>query len=166
MYARLRKSAATRVCVALAVAILASAALLSQASKQAQVLFLCPHGAAKSVLASTYFKELAAQRGLRVVVDFAGTEPDPAIAPVVANHLKQHGYPVPARAPRLVTDADVHAADIVISLGCDLARVPGTAGKDVRQWEVPGPGEHLDESAAAIRARVIELVDELVKRQQ
>ena len=42
-----------------------------------RVLFMCPHGAAKSVLASAYFRRLAKERGLNVEVDSAGTEPDP-----------------------------------------------------------------------------------------
>jgi len=42
------------------------------------VLFICPHGAAKRVLASAYFQRLAKERGLNVRVESAGTEPDPA----------------------------------------------------------------------------------------
>jgi hypothetical protein len=38
-----------------------------------QVLFICPHGAAKSVMASAYFQKLARERGLNVRVDAAGT---------------------------------------------------------------------------------------------
>ena len=37
-----------------------------------RVLFMCPHGAAKSVLASAYFQRLAKERGLNVIVDSAG----------------------------------------------------------------------------------------------
>ena len=47
----------------------------AQAPKTTQVLFLCPHGAAKSVLASPHFARLAVERGLRVKVDFAGKAP-------------------------------------------------------------------------------------------
>ena len=47
----------------------------AEAEHTPTVLFMCPHGAAKSVLASAYFKQLAAARGLRVRVDAAGTEP-------------------------------------------------------------------------------------------
>lgn len=42
------------------------------ASKPPTVLFMCPHGAAKSVLASAYFQHLAKERGLNVRVDSAG----------------------------------------------------------------------------------------------
>jgi arsenate reductase (thioredoxin) len=138
----------------------------AQVPRPTTVLFLCPHGAAKSVLASAHFAHLAAERGLRVKVDFAGTEPDPAVAPQVAEHLEKQGLAPLAPTPRLVTAADVDAADIVISLGCDLAAIPGGGGKNVRQWDVPGPGEHLVEADAAIRARVVALVDELLRQQR
>src|SRR5215204_4610770 len=56
------------------------------------VLFLCPHGAAKSVLASAYFQRAAKERGLNVRVDAAGTDPDPAVSQAVADHLRENGY--------------------------------------------------------------------------
>ena len=45
------------------------------------ILFMCPHGAAKSVLASAYFQRLAKERALNVRVLSAGTDPDPEVAP-------------------------------------------------------------------------------------
>ena len=84
------------------------------------VLFMCPHGAAKSVLASAYFERLAREKGLNVRVDARGTEPDPQVSPKVAEHLTKNGYRVPVTTPQLVTPADLASADIVISLGCDV----------------------------------------------
>ena len=49
--------------------------------KPATVVFMCPHGAAKSVLASAYFERLAKERGLNVRVESAGTDPDPTASP-------------------------------------------------------------------------------------
>ncbi len=48
------------------------------------VLFLCPHNAAKSVIAAALFAREAARRGLAIHADSAGTEPDAAPAPRVA----------------------------------------------------------------------------------
>ena len=45
------------------------------------VVFVCLHGAAKSLIAATLFQRLADERGLAVRSTFAGTEPDPAIQP-------------------------------------------------------------------------------------
>jgi hypothetical protein len=38
---------------------------------QKTILFLCPHAAAKSVLAMTYFDDLAHKAGLKMIVDTA-----------------------------------------------------------------------------------------------
>ena len=51
------------------------------ATSTKHVLFMCPHGAGKSVLASAYFERLAREKGLNVRVDARGTEPDPRREP-------------------------------------------------------------------------------------
>jgi arsenate reductase (thioredoxin) len=132
--------------------------------KPRTVLFICPHGAAKSVLASAYFEQMAKARGLIVRVDAAGTEPDPAVSPKVVEHLKTNGYRVPVTTPRRVTQADLAAADVVVSLGCDLKGL-SVSEKTLRRWdEVPGPGEDFAGADAAIRRRVEQLVDELLRQ--
>jgi protein-tyrosine-phosphatase len=131
------------------------------ATQPMRVLFLCPHGAAKSVLASTYFRRRAEERGLRVRVDAAGTEPDAQVSPAVADLLRSKGYDPPAATPRKVTTDDLAGADLVISLGCDLKAFPVKPGT-LRQWDVPGPSENLTASDAAIREKVDALVEELL----
>ena len=128
------------------------------------VLFMCPHGAAKSVLASAYFRRLARERGLNVTVDSAGTEPDPTVAPAVATHLAKQGYAVPTEKPRLATPADLAKADLVISLGCDLTRYPAPAGTVVRWDDVPALSEDFAKSDDAIRRHVMALVEELLSQ--
>ena len=129
------------------------------------VLFLCPHGAAKSVLASAYFQRLAKERGLDVLVVSAGTEPDAEVAPAVANHLAKKGYEVPVAKPRLVTPDEVAAADVVISIGCDLTGYPTPRGT-LLEWDVPSPSADFARADEEIRRRVAELVDELVRKRQ
>ena len=133
------------------------------ALKPPTVLFMCPHGAAKSVLASAYFEQLAKERGLNVRVESAGTDPDPTVSPAVAAHLKRQGYPVPASNPRKVTSKDFETADVVISIGCDLSGLPEPRGKLVRWDEVPPPSEDFARADEAIRKRVTDLIEELVR---
>ena len=128
------------------------------------VLFLCPHGAAKSVLASAYFQRSAKERGLDVRVDAAGIEPQEALSPVVVEHLRKNGYELPIIKPRAVTSQDVAGADVVVSMGCDLSGIPVGADK-LRTWDdVPGPSEDLAQAEKVIRRRVVALVDELTNR--
>jgi len=134
--------------------------------KQPTVLFICPHGAAKSVLASAYFRQLAKERGLNVRVDAAGVEPQEAVSTVVKEHLERNGYPVPVTKPRAVTNEELNQADVVISLGCDVSRLPVTP-RTLRKWdEVPGPSEDFNGAEEAIRNRVMALVEELLARQK
>ena len=63
---------------ALTAAVLASSLGMQSSpvtKKPPTILFMCPHGAAKSVLASAYFQRLAKERGLNVRVESAGTNP-------------------------------------------------------------------------------------------
>jgi arsenate reductase (thioredoxin) len=127
------------------------------------VLFMCPHGAAKSILASAYFTRLAAERGLRIRVVSRGTEPDPQVAPAVVAHLRGQGLPVPADPPRRVGQEDLAAADIVISVGCDLSGLD-VAPERLKRWDdVPSPSEQPVAADAAIRAHVAALVEELAR---
>ena len=128
-----------------------------------QVLFMCPHGAAKSVLASAYFQRLAKERGLNVRVDSAGTDPDPEVGKAVAAHLTKTGYALPIEKPRRVTAGDLEQADIVVSLGCDLAGLPQPRGTLLKWDDVPGPGENFAAADQAIRKHVEELIDELAR---
>jgi arsenate reductase len=128
------------------------------------VLFICPHGAAKSVLASAYFQRAAKERGLNVRVVSGGIDPDPKVAPAVADHLTRNGYPVPVAKPRRVTADDLANADVVISIGCDLTGVPAPRGTLLKWDEVPAPSEDFARADEAIRARVIALVEELSKQ--
>jgi protein-tyrosine-phosphatase len=123
------------------------------------VLFMCPHGAAKSVLAAAYFDKQARERGLDVHVRAVGTEPDPVVAPAVAAHLRANGYEVPVAKPQLVSAEDLTSADLVVSLGCDLTGRPVRG--EVRRWDVPSPSADFPGTDAAIKEHVKRLVDEL-----
>lgn len=129
-------------------------------SQNRRILFVCLHGAAKSVLAAADCERLAASRGLHVKADFAGTEPDPDIAPAVAAALQRDGVDLGAKKPRLVTREDVAVADRVVAFGCELgdAAIPGAR---VDQWaDVPAVSDGLPAARAAIRARLERLLDE------
>lgn len=94
-------------------------------SNPKSILFLCPHGAAKSVLAMVYFKDLAEKAGLHVLVSNAGTEPDPVINPKVDAFLKTEGFDLSPFVPPLLEQEDLQMADIVVSIGCiDASAVP------------------------------------------
>lgn len=125
------------------------------------ILFLCPHSAAKSVLAAAYFQRLADQRQLGACATFAGTEPDAVISPAVADLLRSEGIDVTNFTPRYVTPADLAQAKRVISLGCEVSHLAPPKLK-LEHWDdVPPPSQDLVAASAIILARVEQLVAEL-----
>src|SRR6266542_3667586 len=99
-----------------------------------KVLFVCLHGAAKSVLAAADFERMAKERGLPIAAESAGTEPDPAIAPPVLAALKAEGVDMAGRRPQLVTREMAGGATRVVAFGCGLgAAAPD--GARIEQWE-------------------------------
>ena len=122
------------------------------------VLFVCLHGAAKSVLAAADFQRLAEARGLDLAADAAGTEPDPEIAPAVVAALRAEGLDLSRRRPRRVTRDDTARAARVVTFGCDLGdTTPATV--PVERWDdVPAVSENLPVARAAIRRHLDRLV--------
>jgi protein-tyrosine-phosphatase len=124
------------------------------------VLFVCLHGAAKSVLAAADFRRLAAQRGLEITADSAGTEPDPELAPGVVAALRADGLELGPSRPRRVTAADTARADRVVTFGCDLGEATPAAVPIERWDDVPAVSENLALARAAIRRHLDRLLDE------
>ena len=128
-------------------------------STSRSVLFVCLHGAAKSVLAAADFKRLAAERGLAVTADAAGTEPDPEIAPGVVATLRAEGVDLDGTRPRQVTAADTARADRVVTFGCELGEAMPAAASVERWDDVPAVSENLPLARAAIRRHLDRLLD-------
>jgi protein-tyrosine-phosphatase len=123
------------------------------------ILFVCRHGAAKSVLAAAGLRHLAAERGLRIVVHSAGIEPDPAVAPAVADALQRHGIDLAGLGPRLVQAADVTSAAKVITFDLEPRELPAAA-VDVERWDdVPQVGDHPERARVVIAQHLEDLVD-------
>jgi len=121
----------------------------------ARVLFVCLHGAAKSVVAAAHFRRLAAERGLAIEAVAAGTEPDPALAPAAVKGLAGEGLPATPARPRPVTLYDLDSAARVVSFGCDVAPA---RGQRVDQWDVPAVGDGYE----AARDRIVRNVERLL----
>jgi arsenate reductase (thioredoxin) len=123
-----------------------------------QILFLCPHSAAKSVMAAAYFDQLAAHYGLSWRAAFAGTEPDETISPKVAALLEAEGINTSQFVPRRVTAEDLALSDIVVSLDCPLDEFPAVP-TPVQYWnDVATPSQDLHKA----RDQIYELVETLV----
>ena len=122
-----------------------------------RVLFLCPHGAAKSVVAAAMMLDHSLKEGRTDgEVRNAGTEPDATFNPIAVQVLERLGHPVPA-GPRRVTEEDIQWADIVVSLGCSFDNLPGAPDRS-RDWsDAPAVADDAADLVSFVEARLGDL---------
>jgi len=140
---------------------------LVQAVGQGQVdrpsiVFVCEHGAAKSVIATAYFNRLAAERGLPYRATFRGTTPQDELSVRAVEGLKADGLAIPSGKPAAISDADVTDATHIFAIGCTLPQNALRSGKAADWSDVPddkGYGPMRD----AIVRHVRQLLDELTQ---
>lgn len=105
------------------------------------VLFLCVHNAGRSQMALGWFNHLAAGRA---IAWSGGSEPGKEINQAAVMAMAEVGIDITAEFPKPWTDEIVHAADVVITMGCGDA-CPLFPGKRYEDWELTDPaGADLD----------------------
>jgi arsenate reductase len=124
------------------------------------VLFVCQHGAAKSVIAARHLEALAQARGLSVSSTAAGLEPDDAIPPHVVDGLRADGVDDHVHAPRAISGELLENADIVVAFGCDLSAFPEVEKRVIHWSGVPAVSDGYDAARAAILERLPAVLDE------
>ena len=123
-----------------------------------KILFLCPHNAAKSILASAYFEEIAKEKGLSFSADSAGTDPDATVMASVRDLLSTQGLAVEKEIPSMLTQAQLDQASTIVSIGCDLSAWNVDPAK-LQEWtDVPLPSEDLEGANELIKKKVGELM--------
>lgn len=126
------------------------------------VLFLCPHAAAKSVAAAGYLAGATQNLDVELSIRNAGTHPDAQVLPLVSSRLEVAGLPV-AGTPRLVTSDDLDEADVVINIGCDLADwSAGLSEEKVEDWAIPNFSDDPAAAFSAIKTHVAHLADRII----
>ena len=129
-----------------------------------RVLFVCLHGAAKSVVAAAHFRALAAAQGLRLCRRRRGDRARSELTPAAVNGLAADGLIPAPRHPRPVTLHDLHTATHIVSFGCDVA---APRGQRVERWDdVPAVSEGYEGARARIVERLQRLVGDLSGRQR
>ncbi len=142
------------------------AVVLLTVSVQAQpanqmVLFVCEHGAAKSVVAAAHFNQLAKERGLPFRAIARGTAPDTSVPGRIAQGLKSEGLAVPAGyKPTLVSAPDATGVARVVTFDVTL---PGAVNAvALERWDgLPAFSDGYAAASAAIAKKVDGLLREL-----
>ena len=126
------------------------------------VLFVCVHNAGRSQMAAGYLQHLA---GDRIEVMSAGSAPKDSINPVAAEVMLEEGIDIRSNEPRILTDEQVQASDVVITMGCGDA-CKFYPGKRYEDWDLQDPAGQDADTVRSIRddikARVETLISDLV----
>ncbi len=126
------------------------------------VLFVCVHNAGRSQMAAGYLSHLA---GDRIQVMSAGSAPKDSINEVAITVMAEEGIDIHDNQPKILTDEQVQASDVVVTMGCGDA-CKFYPGKRYEDWELKDPvGQDVDtvrEIRNDIRSRVETLISELL----
>lgn len=131
-----------------------------------RVLFVCVHNAGRSQMAKAFFNQLAAERGLAVEAESAGTEPGTRVHPEVVAAMGEVGIELSGAQPKPLTNELAERADRIITMGCavDAGACPAIFLKNVEDWGLPDPkGKPTAEVRRIrdeVRRRVAALVEE------
>ena len=128
------------------------------------IIFVCEHGAAKSILSAAIFNKLAAERRLNLRAIARGTNPDPEISPKVVAGLRADGLASSASAPKKISKADLVGAKRVITF-CTLPDdYPGSIR--VENWDEVLPAiEDYGKARDKLTERIDRLLEELKSKQ-
>ena len=136
---------------------------LPQSPPIKHVVFVCAHGAAKSVIAGSYFNLLAERHGLSARAVARGTEPDAEVAERVRKDASDSGIELCARQPTRLSEADVASADVLIAF--DLAASDLGSSKPHMAWDgLPALSHDFERGKAAMVTQVEALVADLKAR--
>lgn len=130
-------------------------------SEKPTVLFVCVHNAGRSQMAAGYLRHLA---GDRVEVLSAGSEPKDQINPVAVEAMAEEGIDIAGNTPKILSDDQVQASDVVITMGCGDA-CKFYPGKRYEDWKLDDPAGQGIDSVRVIRddikGRIQQLISEI-----
>jgi len=139
--------------------------LAQQESKTAppKIVFVCEHGAAKSVIAAKELEKLARERGISIQAVSRGKTPDPDIPLLVRTGLKADGIEIGTMKPVQVKPEDLRDAARVISFGPDLSAVTGQK-LSVEDWSAtPDVSQNFPAARDYIVKRLQTLLDQIAE---
>jgi arsenate reductase (thioredoxin) len=136
----------------------------NQTEQAPVVIFVCEHGAAKSILSAAIFNKLARERGLNLRAIARGTNPDPEISPKVAAGLMADELTSSEPAPKKISKADLAGARRVITFCALPDDYPG--GIKVENWDTVLPAiEDYGKARDKLAERIGLLLEELKPKQ-
>ena len=134
----------------------------NQTTNSKEILFICPHGAARSPIAMAYFNKLAKEQNLNYHAIFRGTEPDEALSARTIEGLTSEGINIKGWKPKLVSTKDINKAYKIITFDCEVPADESSALKE--QWNgTPSPSKAYEDYTHQVKEKVKQLIAQLPK---
>jgi hypothetical protein len=116
------------------------------------VVFVCEHGAAKSVVAAAWLRRLADDAGLPLDAVACGTDPSPELSPHAMAGLAGDGL-----APAPLGGDELRRAWRIVRFGQELP-LPTPSTVPVETWDVPAVSDGYDAARDVIVKRLRRLL--------
>ena len=124
------------------------------------IVFICEHGAAKSVIAAAYFNKLANEKNLNIRAIARGTHPDEELSPKAIAGLREDGLLPTESTPQKLSLSDVESAQSIVSF-CELPEEYQNKAAIERWDDVPPVSENYEKAHDAIMAKLNPLLIQL-----
>ncbi|MEA2207415.1 MAG: hypothetical protein QOE77_4191 [Blastocatellia bacterium] len=128
-------------------------------TRRPTVLFVCVHNAGRSQMAAGWLTRIA---GNHIDVRSAGSAPADRVNPVAVEAMREVGIDIAAEQPKLLSDAAVSGADVVITMGCGDS-CPVYPGARYEDWQLPDPAGQPIEVVRRVRDEIRSRVEGLVR---
>jgi Domain of Unknown Function (DUF1259) len=131
-------------------------------SNTGTIVFVCPYGSAKSVVAARFFNRIAADEGLPFHAVARGIEPEPVIPQYVREPIRADRFEIgPDEKPVRLDAGETHDAVAVICIMCKLPPGQLAVARQSIEWtDVPD----VSEGYTAARDRILGHMQELTAR--
>ena len=129
-------------------------------TKPRTIVFVCEHGAAKSLIAAAYFNKLAEESGLELRAMARGTNPDNELSAKAIAGLQEDGLTPTESFPQKLSMDDIEFAQRIITF-CELPKEYQQI-RIIEQWDdVPPVSEDYETARDAIQEQLELLMNKL-----
>ena len=117
------------------------------------IIFVCEHGAAKSIIAAAYFNKFAREKNLRFHAIARGTHPDSELSPITVAGLHDDGLTPNESVPQKLSLEETESAQQIIAF-CELPD-EFQRNKNTEQWnDVPPVSENYEKARDMIVSKL------------
>jgi len=126
-------------------------------SQKPTIIFVCEHGAAKSIIAATYFNKLAVENNLDARAIARGTTPDSELSSKTISGLQKDGLNPTETTPQKLSSKDIASARRIITF-CELPE-EYHYGTMMEHWDnIPPVSENYEIARNTILERLYPLI--------